>query len=498
MIFGGVLIAAAALTAVADALPSSAGKAVARLGQRLARPTVFVSLAGSDTTCARGNASKPCATFQRAYEIARQGDVVQVAGGEYPGQMLSWMADKTSAAGNCRLLYKPNETFASSTAGCVTFESAPGAHVQIGAHTMTTSNLDLSTTSTIPVVSTAGFYRNSGSDYSLTLGRSRWTCTGKDANAFTGCSPQVPCTKPTGGQLCGWDSGTDLIEGGLAVTGASYLDFKGMSIAGNIAVGRDGTHLARDVLFDDVSAAFGYWSGANLYIENSALGSFDGSQENTISNSDHVGIYNTVVRGERDSHCDGKLSGQTTNYYCHGDGVYANGDSNLYFVHSAFVDNDPFHIFFSHGGARVNPGPVTIADNYFGSCGPQGCAAAVSIRGDMNDTLKGYTIEGNTSTSGWLIGANSGQDNVSLDHWVIEQNVFGRPMCPTEPSGWTGRFDVRFVNNISPIECSHLSGPVAAGNQTLGDLGIGAGGTLWVEAAAHWQGAAFGKPKPQK
>ena len=38
---------------------------------------VWVSPSGSDTTCARGNASKPCATLAGAYKVAKSGDTVR-------------------------------------------------------------------------------------------------------------------------------------------------------------------------------------------------------------------------------------------------------------------------------------------------------------------------------------------------------------------------------------------------------------------------------------
>ena len=42
---------------------------------------VYVSTSGSDSTCVRGDSSKPCASFNKAFQIAATGDVVEVAGG---------------------------------------------------------------------------------------------------------------------------------------------------------------------------------------------------------------------------------------------------------------------------------------------------------------------------------------------------------------------------------------------------------------------------------
>jgi hypothetical protein len=52
-------------------------------------PAVYVSTAGNDGTCARGNSAKPCLTFNRAFAIASAGDVVQIAAGTYASQTLT-------------------------------------------------------------------------------------------------------------------------------------------------------------------------------------------------------------------------------------------------------------------------------------------------------------------------------------------------------------------------------------------------------------------------
>ena len=56
-----------------------------------------VSTGGSDSTCVRGDLSKPCATFQRAYQLAQLGDTVQVNAGNYPSQLLTDVSGKTTA-----------------------------------------------------------------------------------------------------------------------------------------------------------------------------------------------------------------------------------------------------------------------------------------------------------------------------------------------------------------------------------------------------------------
>ena len=58
--------------------------------------SVYVSTSGSDSTCVRGDSTKPCASFNKAFQIAASGDVVEVAGGAYSGQSIS-QSSKTAA-----------------------------------------------------------------------------------------------------------------------------------------------------------------------------------------------------------------------------------------------------------------------------------------------------------------------------------------------------------------------------------------------------------------
>jgi chitodextrinase len=57
--------------------------------------TVYVSAAGSDSNACTSSA--PCKSFDRAYRVADPGDVVEVAGGTYPGQTINVDSAKTSS-----------------------------------------------------------------------------------------------------------------------------------------------------------------------------------------------------------------------------------------------------------------------------------------------------------------------------------------------------------------------------------------------------------------
>jgi hypothetical protein len=75
----------AALTALlaAGLLGAHAAKA-ADVAAKLPVPaTIALSPSGNDASCGRNNPSRPCATFDRAYQLARGGDTVVVAGGRY-------------------------------------------------------------------------------------------------------------------------------------------------------------------------------------------------------------------------------------------------------------------------------------------------------------------------------------------------------------------------------------------------------------------------------
>jgi hypothetical protein len=56
--------------------------------------SVFLSVTGNDANPCTGSA--PCANFQRAYEVADSGDVVEVGGGDYADQPLHFDPSKTS------------------------------------------------------------------------------------------------------------------------------------------------------------------------------------------------------------------------------------------------------------------------------------------------------------------------------------------------------------------------------------------------------------------
>jgi chitodextrinase len=55
---------------------------------------LWLSTAGNDSTCVRGDATKPCQTLNKAYQVAQLGDVVEIGCGNYPGEVISYQASK--------------------------------------------------------------------------------------------------------------------------------------------------------------------------------------------------------------------------------------------------------------------------------------------------------------------------------------------------------------------------------------------------------------------
>ena len=82
--------------------------------------TLFVAQGGSDSASCTSTA--PCSSFDRAYQLATPGQVVQVAEGTYPSQVIRNRAEMWNLSPGCE---------PSNTSNCVAFRPAPGAQVTI-------------------------------------------------------------------------------------------------------------------------------------------------------------------------------------------------------------------------------------------------------------------------------------------------------------------------------------------------------------------------------
>jgi len=92
---------------VAVTASNSSGGATAQSAATGLVRTIAVTLssAGNDSSCARGNKPTPCATFARAYQLARCGDIVGVMPGDYPPQTILYDSRKSCA--DAPVLFQP-------------------------------------------------------------------------------------------------------------------------------------------------------------------------------------------------------------------------------------------------------------------------------------------------------------------------------------------------------------------------------------------------------
>lgn len=121
---GAFAVYAVAGTFAVEAVPAFAGERAANSPSSGAKPgavpTLFVAPSGSDGgLCTR---VAPCASWDRAYGLARPGSVVELAGGRYPGQLLRSRAVLKDLSPGCT---------PASTAQCVVFRPAAGQTVTV-------------------------------------------------------------------------------------------------------------------------------------------------------------------------------------------------------------------------------------------------------------------------------------------------------------------------------------------------------------------------------
>ena len=68
---------------------------------------VYVSLSGNDSTCKRADPRRPCRSLDRAFAVARLGDVVLVGGGDYPPQMITQKQGKMPGGDRPNVVMRP-------------------------------------------------------------------------------------------------------------------------------------------------------------------------------------------------------------------------------------------------------------------------------------------------------------------------------------------------------------------------------------------------------
>ncbi|MGZ4412329.1 MAG: hypothetical protein ACXVY8_09380, partial [Gaiellaceae bacterium] len=93
--------------------------------------SVFISPSGSDSNACT-SAAAPCRTFDRAYHVAKPGQLVEMAAGEYGGQTLTYDSTKVNASSN--VVFKPAAGATVKASGELSVRastSQPVAHLEI-------------------------------------------------------------------------------------------------------------------------------------------------------------------------------------------------------------------------------------------------------------------------------------------------------------------------------------------------------------------------------
>src|SRR4051812_31217986 len=134
-----VLLGVVVLTVVTTA--SAAGSSRAQATAKTS-PSVFVSPTGSDARSCKSRRAA-CASFNRAYRVARPGQVVEVAGGQYPAQ--TFLAALGKHAPN--IVFRPTRGERVVVAG---IEFGSGGEAKLGPHHITLVGLQTARKGTSP------------------------------------------------------------------------------------------------------------------------------------------------------------------------------------------------------------------------------------------------------------------------------------------------------------------------------------------------------------
>jgi hypothetical protein len=214
-------------------------------------PSVFVSASGSDSNLCTQLA--PCKTFQRAYNVAQPGQVVEVAGGTYPTQTIN----------------------GSKAAPGVVFQPASGASVYVDEFLIYASNMELRSFSTsyweTHASSNNVTIRNVDTGPFIIYGSSNVSVIGGDVG------PSYGNGNPTNDSFITYENGTTAPHN-ILIDGTYFHDFK-LGYVGDhgqclMVVGGVGITI-RDSRFqrcDIYSIFFTQWAGpqppSNVLLEN--------------------------------------------------------------------------------------------------------------------------------------------------------------------------------------------------------------------------------------
>jgi hypothetical protein len=226
-----------ALTAIAVTYVAFAGSAAAP------QPTVFVSPNGSHAgRCTRG---QPCSSWDRAYRVAKPGDVIELAGGTYPTQTIGVDASKVKATAD------------------VTFQPAAGATVTIngdldmkGSHAVFKSiNLRFLSSDAVRGPTTSNHVTFVGfHGRAFLIGPNSYiTIKGGDWGPNTGPNTEEDKVGPDGTIRGQWP--TNIVLDGLYVHDQNSNDLSSQHMGGLFIISGgpitlENSHFARDVVYD--------------------------------------------------------------------------------------------------------------------------------------------------------------------------------------------------------------------------------------------------------
>jgi hypothetical protein len=226
-----------ALTATAVTYVAFAGSAAAP------QPTVFVSPNGSHAGgCTR---AQPCSSWDRAYRVAKPGDVIELAGGTYPTQTIGVDASKVKATAD------------------VTFQPAAGATVTIngdldmkGSHAVFKSiNLRFLSSDAVRGPTTSNHVTFVGfHGRAFLIGPNSYiTIKGGDWGPNTGPNTEEDKVGPDGTIRGQWP--TNIVLDGLYVHDQNSNDLSSQHMGGLFIISGgpitlENSHFARDVVYD--------------------------------------------------------------------------------------------------------------------------------------------------------------------------------------------------------------------------------------------------------
>ena len=227
------------------------------------------------------------------------------------------------------------------------------------------------------------------------------------------------------------------------IKGQGYITFDGLGFQGiNV-----GGATATGITFRNGSIRYGDDYANNNVFVNMSIGNWNGSYPFQVGGNDGMQFIRDTFANATLTACNGALSGQSTNYYCHGDGVYIGNCTNTLFDEDTFNNNSVFQIFFSHGAASGTlghcPGPVTIRNSMFGWLDrPSSEYRSAATRATNSPATRSST----TRVLPWTIGVNSGKTGVRFSNWVVSNNIGVAVPC-SPPTGMS-LYGVTFTNNV--------------------------------------------------